>query len=255
MFVSFSLGNKVSLLLASQIAVLVSGSDEGVGTVIRQAMRTNDYNNIALYVGVMLLVTGIFLAIFTIIAAYTAWVTILPVSDANMEAIFRSKFGMHVMSIPNKLATATVYVYLSWMTMLLWQMLPMTWGIIYTVLALLLFFYLHFVFSGLSRIIMHSKAMQTDAIFSNGELWNMRQEDYDKALLEMVQSNQQQPTTISSLFSTSRVSADDVRLQYHHHPPRDDSPPCGDDDDDNDEDVTTTHEEQDSSQRSGTPDV
>lgn len=44
----------MSLLLASQIAVLVSSSDEGVGTVIRQAMRASDYNNIlALYVGVL----------------------------------------------------------------------------------------------------------------------------------------------------------------------------------------------------------
>ena len=202
----------MSLLLASQISVLVSGSDYGVGTIIRTAMHESDYSNIALYVGV-LLVTGIFLAIFTIIAAYTAWGAIAPVSDANMEAIFRSKFGMHVMSLPNKLATATIYVYLAWMTMLLWQLLPLEWGVVYTSLALLLFFYLHFVYSGLSRVIMHSKAMQNEPIFSNGQLLEMHQEDYDRALLGMVHSKQR-PNTISSLF-TSSVSADDVRLQYH----------------------------------------
>jgi hypothetical protein len=176
-------------------------------------MRASDYSSIALYVGV-LLVTGIFLAIFTIIAAYTAWGMILPVSDSNMEAIFRSKFGMHVMLLPNKLATATIYVYLAWMTILLWQLLPLEWGIVYTVLALLLFFNLHFVFSGLSRrVIMHSKAMQNEAIFSNSQLLTMHQKDYDKAFLEMVQSNQR-PTMILSLFSPS-VSANDVRQHYH----------------------------------------
>jgi hypothetical protein len=118
------------------------------------------------------------------------------------------------MLLPNKLATATIYVYLAWMTILLWQLLPLEWGIVYTVVPLLLFFYLHFVFSGLSQVIMHSKAMQNEAIFSNSQLLTMHQKDYDKAFLEMVQSNQQCPTMILSLFSPS-VSANDVQQHYH----------------------------------------
>lgn len=196
--------------MASQITILASGSEAGIGYNIREAMHTNDYQNIDLYVGV-LLVSGILLAIFTIIATYTAWGTILPVSDSNMEAIFRSKVGVHVMGIPNKLALATIYVYLAWMTIMLWQLLPLTWGTVYAALALALFFYLHFIFSGLSRVIMHSKAMKDEPIFSDSQMLEMQQDDYDKAFMDKVKMNHRRPC--SSIFP-SRISADDVRLQY-----------------------------------------
>lgn len=174
-------------------------------------MRNENYQSIALYIGV-LLILGMFLTLFTIIATFTAWGTVLPISDSNVQAILRSKVGMHVLTLPNKLATTTIYVYLTWLMMLLWKLLPYLWGILFTVFGVLLYIYLNYINSGLARVIIDSKAMQDKPIFSESDLRAMHPEDYDKAFIEKVRSMHRK-TSASPPLSAS-MAADQVRNQY-----------------------------------------
>jgi hypothetical protein len=199
----------MSLLLASQVTVLFSGSN--VGDDIRSAMMDASYDSIALYIGV-LLILGMFLALYTIITTYMAWGTLLPINDANVLAVFRSRMGLHVMSLPNRLATATIYVYLTWLTMVLWKLLPLHYGAIFTALALAAFFYFNFVNSGLQRTIMLSSAMKDEPILSNQALGEMWPEEFDEALIEKAISvHVNIPATPKRRFSTA---LDSVRLHY-----------------------------------------
>lgn len=194
-------------------------------------MYEDDYSDIGLYIGVVLIL-GMFLTLFTIIATYTAWGTVLPVSDSNVQAIFRSKVGLHVLSLPNKLATASIYCYLTWLTMLLWKILPVYWGAVITGLVASLYLYLNYINSGLSRVIMNAKAMPEEPIFSDEELRAMHPDDYDKALIAKVSSMARHRVKTSSSPLFASMTADEVRNQYSYDSSDDD-----DDDNNNVEEV------------------
>jgi hypothetical protein len=199
----------MSLMLSSQITVLFSGTQ--VGDDIRQAMAEADYNDIALYIGI-LIICGMSFALLAIVSTYTVWGIILPISDVNVPAIFRSHMGLHVLSIPTKLVTAAIYTYGLWLTLLLFKLLPNYWGWIITALGLSLHVYVTFVQSALSQVIMYSNSMQMEPMFSEQDLKALAPDDLDKAFAQMVSSGYHTKRKWNLLAPTRHVN--DIRDQY-----------------------------------------
>jgi len=156
----------LSLFLSTELSVLFSPSSPA--HVVRLALADHNLRNYQFYAG-LLLCCCIMLTICALVATFTAWAIVSSLSDANAHCVLRSTLGLYACQLPSRLIVSSLYVFLSWVILFLFVLLPNIWAVVLTVLGLMIFFHIVSVYSSLGKVIMYTRAMGKDKIFEGSE--------------------------------------------------------------------------------------
>ena len=161
----------MSLLLSAELGVLFNSS--GITTEMRTAMMSQDHADLKFYIGV-LVVLSVFLTLFTLIATFCAWGMVSAVSNCNAHCVLRSSIGQYVAQLPSRLLVSSVYCFIIWMTLWLFELLPGLGSKLMLATMGALFVHIITSFSSFGRLMMLSGAMGSERILD---------EEFEQALL------------------------------------------------------------------------
>lgn len=101
----------LSVILATEIGVMTSPAKPA--DQVRVAMGDARYGSLEFWTGVALCM-GILLSISALIANYSAWAIFAAVGEENLTMIARSSLGLYAHTLPKRLITSVVYLFLLW---------------------------------------------------------------------------------------------------------------------------------------------
>lgn len=188
----------MSLLLGSEVNVLFNSSQPG--DEVRSAMKAGEYDSVYLWIGIILVVS-IHLTIFPILSTFSAWATILAVSDSNIHVVLRSKVGSYVMALPGRMCVLSIYAFLTWVTMFMWDLLPKRWGMPVSVAVLASLTHLSSVYSAVERTVMYCGAMKEARIFTDEEVAEMYPDRFDEKLVERAREQKKKNIAVHERYS------------------------------------------------------
>mmetsp|Transcript_34239 Transcript_34239/g.49725 ORF Transcript_34239/g.49725 Transcript_34239/m.49725 type:complete len:352 (-) Transcript_34239:558-1613(-) len=221
----------LSLLLSVEVGVLFSPSD--ICTAIRCSMNNHCTNRpIAGHLGYetddeiaghlayetddeiltstigIVLVCNVVVTMIGILATFTAWGLLSAVGDDNTHFIVRSSVGLFATQLPSRLLISSLYMFLCWMIMILFELLPNDyWAISIAVFAVVLTLFVVSLYSSLGRLIIHTKAMNSQSMFNVESVDKMNPFELTEHLVALTRRRQ---TTGKSASETYRYSSVNV---------------------------------------------
>mmetsp|Transcript_37024 Transcript_37024/g.81126 ORF Transcript_37024/g.81126 Transcript_37024/m.81126 type:complete len:580 (+) Transcript_37024:378-2117(+) len=161
----------MSLLLSAELGVLFNSSR--ITTEMRTAMMNQAHTDLKFYIGV-LVVLSVFLTLFTLIATFCAWGMVSAVSNCNAHCVLRSSIGQYVAQLPSRLLVSSVYCFIIWMSLWVFELLPGLGSKLMLATMGTLFVHIITSFSSFGRLMMLSGAMGSERILD---------EEFEQALL------------------------------------------------------------------------
>jgi hypothetical protein len=153
----------MSLLLSAELSVLFNSA--GVTTQVRQALMEERHTSVSFWAGIAIILSAV-LTLLSLISTFTAWTMVSAVSDANAHCIFRSSIGQYAAELPGRFIVGSIYSFLTWLILFFFLLLPVgIWSILLMIIGLGLFVHVIATFSAFGRVIMHTGAMGSQAIF------------------------------------------------------------------------------------------
>lgn len=171
----------MSLLLGTTVGVLFSPSKPA--DAMREHLFNSDYDSYDFWAG-LLICFSIPLTLCTLVATFTAWAVVSVLSDSNAHCFLRSSVGLYASQLPSRLIVLSIYIFLIWMIIFLYILLPNLWAIIVTVVSAVLFGYIISFYSSVGRLVMYTGAMGNKRIFTTQEEESMLPWELYSALLE-----------------------------------------------------------------------
>lgn len=156
----------MSLLLGAEISVLFSPSRPA--QYFRQALEESQYFAVYFWAGIFLCIS-IGLTLSTLLANFTAWAIIGAVSSENSHAVLRSSIGLYAAQLPARLAVLSVYCFVIWVILFIFEIMPFIWGICMAAFIFLMVAHIVVVYSAFGRLVIYSKAMRKTQIFDGDE--------------------------------------------------------------------------------------
>ena len=196
----------MSLLLSTEIAVLFSPSKPAQS--IRQALDSLQYPS-AYFWGGLFLCISIGLTLSTLLANFTSWAIIGAISAENAHAVLRSSIGLYAAQLPARMAVFSIYCFVIWVVLLLFEILPHGWNILVAVFIGLLFIHIVVFYSAFGRLVMYSKAMRTSQIFRGDEEDSMTPDRLSEELLKKAIEEREENTPLPLYYRQNS----DIRRQ------------------------------------------
>ena len=107
-----ALTTMISLLVASQVAVLFSPSTPT--DTARTALKELNYGEVGFWAGLFLCISMIF-AVLALLATLSAWTLFNSIGSNNAHIILRSSMCLHAATLPIRLAVLSIYSFFVWM--------------------------------------------------------------------------------------------------------------------------------------------
>ena len=183
----------MSLLLATEISVLFSPSRPAQN--LRQALESMKHTS-AYFWGGLFLCISIGMTLSTLLANFTAWATIGAVSAENAHAVLRSSIGLYAAQLPARMAVLSIYCFVIWVVLLLFEILPRGWDVFVAVFIGLSFIHIVVFYSAFGRLVMYSKAMRTGQIFRGDEEDSMTPDRLSEELLKRATEEREEQTPL-----------------------------------------------------------
>lgn len=171
----------MSLLLGSEVGVLFSPSKPA--DVMREHLFNAAYEYYDFWAG-LVLCGCIPLTLSTLVATFTAWAVVSVVSDRNSHVFLRSSVGLYAAQLPSRLIVCSIYLFLLWVILFLWTLLPRLWATVITVVSASLFVYVVSFYSRVGRLVMYAGAMGNKRILTTEEEESMMPWQLYCAMLE-----------------------------------------------------------------------
>lgn len=183
----------MSLLLGAEISVLFSPSRPA--QFFRQALEESHYSSGYFWAGVFLCIS-IGLTLSTLLANFTAWAIIGAVSSENSHAVLRSSIGLYAAQLPARMAVLSIYCFIIWVLLFLFELLPFVWAIWVVVFILLMVVHIVVVYSSFGRLVIYSKAMRKGEIFEGDEEDSMTSKRLFEELLKRAVEEKEENTPL-----------------------------------------------------------
>ena len=145
----------LSLLLGANMNVLFNSA--ALSKEIRDAIKYEDYG-LKYCIGVLLVLSA-FVSVLGLVATFTAWGMISSISDCNAHSLLRSSMGQYVTSLPSRFVVGALYLFLSWLVLLVVDMVSGPFVVILLSVVAYLFFQVVVSLSAFGRLIIHTGAM------------------------------------------------------------------------------------------------
>ena len=192
----------MSLLLSAELGVLFNSSK--ITTEMRAAMMKQEHTDMKFYIG-LLVVLSVFLTLFTLIATFCAWGMVSAISDSNAHCLLRSSIGQYVAQLPSRLLVSSVYCFIIWMTLWLFELLPgMGSKILFATMGTL---FVHIItsFSAFGRLMMLSGAMGSERILDEEFEQALLPSGLHAALLLKASDRKKKRLTVTAQYSTRKL--------------------------------------------------
>jgi hypothetical protein len=189
----------MSLLLSSEVGVLFSPSQPA--DRMRARLFAGDVDTYDFWAGLLLCIS-IIVTLCTLVATFTAWAIVSPINGRNAHCIIRSSVGLYATQLPSRLIVLAIYLFLSWIVVFVFIMVPRPVAIALTVCAITVFVHIVSVYSALGRLVMYTGAMADTQIFTDEEEDAMLPFELQFTLLKMAHS--------------AKHSGADPRIHYRH---------------------------------------
>eukprot|EP00566_Odontella_aurita_P013747 CAMPEP_0113529804 /NCGR_PEP_ID=MMETSP0015_2-20120614/2591_1 /TAXON_ID=2838 /ORGANISM="Odontella" /LENGTH=456 /DNA_ID=CAMNT_0000428463 /DNA_START=364 /DNA_END=1734 /DNA_ORIENTATION=+ /assembly_acc=CAM_ASM_000160 len=154
----------MSLMLSGALMVLFNSSR--LTSEMRQCLYDLTYDDLKFWIG-LVIVASIFLILFTLTANFTAWGIVSSISKSNSHCILRSSIGQYAAQLPSQLLVSAMYSFLIWIALWVFEMMPLSIAIPFTVVMASIFLHIVSVYSELGRLIIHTGAMGQKKIFND----------------------------------------------------------------------------------------
>lgn len=183
----------MSLLLGAEISVLFSPSRPA--QLFREALAESRYRTVYFWGGIFLCIS-IGMTLSTLLANFTAWAIIGAVSSHNSHAVLRSSIGLYAAQLPARMAVLSIYCFVIWVVLFLFQLLPNPWSYIVTIFIFVMFVHIVLVYSAFGRLVMYTKAMRKDEIFKEEEEDSMTANRLSEELLNRAMEEKKKNTPL-----------------------------------------------------------
>ena len=152
---------------------------------VRQALKDGDLN-LKFFAGIALNISFVF-SLSALIANVTAWAIFVVLSKPNASTILRSSLGLYAAQLPNRLVLLSFYLFLVWVSLFWFLIMPLSAALMLTVMALGLVSHIASTFSAMGEIIMATSAMSDEPILSEDQEEKMGPKELYHALQVLCQ--------------------------------------------------------------------
>lgn len=171
----------LSLLFSTEMAVIYSPSQPA--NDIREAMANERINSVEYWAGIAVC-TSIFFSVSALVANFTAWSVFSSLSRQNAPIVLRSNVGLYAAQLPMRLVLAATYLFLSFVGLTWWVVMPSLAAFILTVGGALLIFHIVTTFSAIGRVVMLTGAMAEVPIIPEEEEINLSPPELSDVLVQ-----------------------------------------------------------------------
>eukprot|EP00978_Attheya_sp_CCMP212_P020238 scaffold57656_cov61-Attheya_sp.AAC.4 len=175
----------MSLLLSSEVGVLFSPSLPA--DRMRARLFNGDASTYDFWAGLLICIS-IIATLCTLVATFTAWAIVSTINAKNAHCIIRSSVGLYATQLPSRLTVLAIYLFLSWIIVFVFILVPRSLAIALTTGAITVFVHIVSVYSALGRLVMYTGAMADTQILSDEEEDAMLPFELQFTLLKMAHS-------------------------------------------------------------------